>query len=50
MSDDHHDDEESGRVTSPMQDYDMGQVGTGVAVMLVGVAVAYVLPSVLGFL
>jgi hypothetical protein len=50
MSDDHHDDEESGRVTSPMQDYSMGQVTTGFAIMLVGVAVAYLVPTALGLL
>jgi hypothetical protein len=44
MSDDHADDD-SGRVTAPMQDYSMGEVGTGVLVLLVGVAVAYLLPA-----
>jgi hypothetical protein len=33
-----------GRVTSPMQDYRFGNVVTGFLVLLVGVAVAYVLP------
>ena len=33
------------RVTAPMQGFSMGQVGTGFLVLLVGVAVAYVLPS-----
>ncbi|MFB6271009.1 MAG: hypothetical protein ABEH83_13780 [Halobacterium sp.] len=44
MSDDHADDD-SGRVTAPMQDYSMSEVGTGFLVLLVGVAVAYLLPA-----
>lgn len=44
MSDDHADDD-PGRVTAPMQDYSMGQVGTGFVVLLVGAAVAYALPT-----
>ncbi|MCD2199121.1 MULTISPECIES: DUF7550 family protein [Halobacterium] len=44
MSDDHaHDD--SGRVTSPMQEYTTSQVGVGLLVLLVGVAVAYLFPA-----
>lgn len=48
MSDDHaehHEGESEGRTTAPMQDYSTGQVGTGFVVMLVGVAVAYLLPT-----
>lgn len=33
-----------GRVTSPMQDFRFGNVVTGFLVLLVGVAIAYVLP------
>lgn len=47
MSDDHgHADggTEPGRVTSPMQAFSMGQVTTGLVVLLVGLAVAYALP------
>jgi len=46
MTDDHaHDD--SGRVTAPMQDFSTGQVGTGFVVLLVGLAVAYLVPAFL---
>lgn len=47
MSDDHghaDDGSEAGRVTSPMQEFSMGQVTTGFVVLLVGLAVAYALP------
>jgi hypothetical protein len=48
MSDDHghadHGDDDEGRVTSPMQEFSMGQVTTGFVVLLVGLAVAYALP------
>lgn len=44
MSDDHDHDEESGRVTAPMQDYATSQVGAGFAVLLVGLAITYLLP------
>ncbi|AFK18761.2 MULTISPECIES: DUF7550 family protein [Haloferax] len=56
MSDDHHagdhdhDDHQSGedgRVTSPMQDFSMGQVTTGVLVLAVGLAVTFGLPLIL---
>ncbi|WP_232701611.1 DUF7550 family protein [Halobacterium wangiae] len=33
------------RVTSPMQQYSMGKAGVGFLVLLVGLAVAYVLPT-----
>ena len=33
------------RVTSPMQEFSMGKAGIGFLVLLVGVAVAYVLPA-----
>ncbi|WP_201293046.1 DUF7550 family protein [Halobacterium bonnevillei] len=45
MSDDHDHDDESGRVTAPQQEYSMSQVGAGFVVLLVGVAIAYLLPS-----
>jgi hypothetical protein len=45
MSDDHDHDDATGRVTAPMQDFSMRQVGAGFAVLLVGLAVAYVLPT-----
>ncbi|CQH54141.1 uncharacterized protein HHUB_2050 [Halobacterium hubeiense] len=46
MTDDHaHDD--SGRVTAPMQEFSTGQVGTGFLVLLVGLAVAYLVPAFL---
>lgn len=45
MSDDHDHDAPAGRVTAPMQDFSMGQVGAGFLVLLVGLAVAYVLPA-----
>jgi hypothetical protein len=39
----HAPDESDGlhRVTSPMQEYSMGQVGTGVAVLLVGLVLTF---------
>jgi hypothetical protein len=33
------------RVTAPMQEFSMGTVAVGFVVLLVGVAVAYVLPA-----
>ncbi|WP_336036759.1 DUF7550 family protein [Halobacterium yunchengense] len=45
MSDDHDHDDESGRVTAPMQEYGTSEVTTGFVVLLVGVAVAYALPA-----
>ena len=46
--DDHHDDhghdEETGRVTSPMQEFTTGQAGVGLVVLLVGLAVTFGLP------
>lgn len=45
MSDDHDHEEATGRVTAPMQDFSMRQVGAGFVVLLVGLAVAYVLPA-----
>jgi hypothetical protein len=44
---DHHphgDDEDDGRVTSPMQEFTTGQVGVGFAVLLVGLAVTFGAP------
>lgn len=38
---------ERDRMTSPMQDYSTGQVTTGFVVLLVGLGVAYALPSLL---
>jgi hypothetical protein len=50
-SDDHdethgHDVEGLDRITSPMQDYSTSQVGIGLAVLTVGLLVAFVLPLV----
>lgn len=47
MSDDHDHDhgDATGRVTAPMQDFSTRQVGAGFLVLLVGLAVAYVLPT-----
>lgn len=36
---------ERNRVTAPMQDFSTSQVTTGFVVLLVGVAIAYLLPS-----
>ncbi|WP_449271645.1 DUF7550 family protein, partial [Haloferax profundi] len=36
-----------GRVTSPMQEFTMGQVTTGVLVLVVGLAVTFGLPLLL---
>lgn len=56
MSDDHnsgdhdHDDHQAGedeRVTSPMQEFTMGQVTTGAVVLLVGLAVTFGIPFLL---
>ena len=46
MSDDHdhHESSEDERVTSPMQEFTMGQVTTGVLVLVVGLAVTFGLP------
>jgi hypothetical protein len=49
-NDDHadhgHDVEGLNRVTSPMQDYSMSQVGIGFAVLVVGLAVTFALPLI----
>jgi len=49
--DDHNDHADHGhdvagldRVTSPMQDFSMSQVGIGLAVLVVGLAVAFAVP------
>ena len=39
--DDHGDHESEGRVTSPMQEFGMGQVGIGFVVMLVGLVLTF---------
>lgn len=42
--DDHghgHGDDEEGRVTSPMQEFSMGQVTTGFAVLVVGLVLTF---------
>lgn len=49
MADDAHDDHDEhddhgdseGRVTSPMQEYGMSEVGTGIAVLLVGLVLTF---------
>ncbi|MFB6250148.1 MAG: hypothetical protein ABEI27_00425 [Halobellus sp.] len=43
--DDHGDDD--GRVTSPMQDFGMSQVTTGLLVLVVGLAIAFGVPLLL---
>lgn len=53
MDEAHHDhhgnhDDEEWRETSPMQDFTMGQVGTGLVVMLVGLALVFGVPLLLG--
>ncbi|MFB6090852.1 MAG: hypothetical protein ABEJ97_07305 [Halobellus sp.] len=43
--DDHgHDDGDDGRVTSPMQDFGMSQVTTGLLVLVVGLVVVFGIP------
>ncbi len=44
-----HSEEESaeGRVTSPMQSFNGRQAGIGVVVLLVGLGIAYLIPTVL---
>ena len=39
-----HDVEGLERVTSPMQSYTMGQVGIGIAVLVIGLVVTFALP------
>jgi hypothetical protein len=48
--DDHRDHEEptAGRLTSPMQPYGAREVGIGFVITLVGIAVGYALPLLLG--
>lgn len=43
MDDNDHDDhgESEGRVTSPMQEFGMGQVGIGIAVLLVSLVLTF---------
>ncbi|ELY27566.1 hypothetical protein C498_13524 [Haloferax volcanii DS2] len=45
--DDHHEDEQDGRVTSPMQEFSMSQVTTGVLVFVVGLVVTFGIPLAL---
>jgi hypothetical protein len=42
--DDHGHGEEDGRVTSPMQEFSSSQVGIGLAVLVVGLVVAFGIP------
>ncbi|MFB6123845.1 MAG: hypothetical protein ABEJ78_10355 [Haloferacaceae archaeon] len=42
--DGHDNDTEEGRVTSPMQEFTLGQVGTGLVVAAVGLAVVFGVP------
>jgi hypothetical protein len=49
--DDHHDhgdDDGDWRVTAPMQDFTTSQVGTGIAVALVGIVLVFGVPLLLG--
>jgi hypothetical protein len=43
-----HGGNEEGRITSPMQEFSMSQVGTGIAVTLVGLALVFGVPLLLG--
>ncbi|MFC6732450.1 hypothetical protein [Haladaptatus sp. DYSN1] len=43
----HHEGESVGRVTSPMQEFTMGQVTTGFIVTLIGVALVFGLAFVM---
>lgn len=43
----HHEGEQTGRVTSPMQEFSTGQVGIGLVVLLVGLVVTFGLPLAL---
>ena len=43
----HGDEEDDGRVTSPMQDFSTDRVGIGLVVLLVGLAVTVGLPLAL---
>mgnify|MGYP000008808076 CR=1 FL=1 len=45
--DDHHEGEQEGRVTSPMQDFSMSQVTTGLLVFVVGLVVTFGIPLAL---
>ena len=42
--DEHDHEAEAGRVTSPMQEFTMGQVTTGLVVLAVGLVVVFGLP------
>ncbi|SFL06908.1 hypothetical protein SAMN04487950_2275 [Halogranum rubrum] len=42
-----HGGNEEGRITSPMQSFTMSQVGTGIVVTLVGLAVVFGVPLLL---
>jgi hypothetical protein len=44
---DHQEDSETGRVTSPMQSFETRQAGVGLLVLLIGVGIAYLLPTLL---
>ncbi|WP_200840282.1 hypothetical protein [Halorubrum sp. JWXQ-INN 858] len=47
MADHSHEPDPDARVTSPMQEFGGREVGIGVAVLLVGLVVAYVVPTLL---
>jgi hypothetical protein len=44
MDEHDHGSDEDGRVTSPMQEFTMGQVTTGLVVLAVGLAVVFGVP------
>jgi hypothetical protein len=43
----HHEGEQEGRVTSPMQEFTMGQVTTGFLVLVIGLVITFGLPLVI---
>ena len=44
---DHEQEAETGRVTSPMQSFETRQAGVGLLVLLIGVGIAYLIPTLL---
>jgi hypothetical protein len=46
--DEHHEGEEPGRTTAPMQGFSMGEVTTGLVVLAVGLVVVFGVPLILG--
>ena len=44
MTADAHEDEETGRITSPMQDFGMREVGIGLLIFLIGAVITFIIP------